>query len=136
MKRILNGVCLLIDFDETISTKGRFPVPGEQIEASLEYVNRLYNEGYYIIIWTCRSDLHLLQAEQWLLNQGYMFDKINQARPHELLLFEGKDTRKIWGHTYIGDDSLSWKVNGMPHWSEIYEMVKMLKPHNCIPEND
>jgi len=132
--RKLNGISLLVDFDETISEKGHFPIPGVPIKDSLEYLNKLYLEGYYLIIWTCRNSINQLLAEKWLLDHGYMFDKINEPRPDELLLFDGKGTRKIWSHCYIGDDSLSWKVNGMPSWKEIYDMVQQLVPKDCIPK--
>ena len=132
--RKLNNVVLAIDFDETIAERARFPESGEPLDGAIEYINKLYNEGYYIIIWTCRSGMHKLIAEKYLLENGICFDKVNEARPHELYQFNNEDTRKVWAHAYIDDSSLQWKVEGMPTWDKIYDMCQLLKPHNCIPE--
>ena len=134
MRQKLNNIVLCIDFDDTISVKGKFPVPGKQRKDSLQLINKLFLDGFYIIIWSCRSGLHKLQAEQWLMDEGYMFDQFNESRPTEKLLFNGEDTRKIWGTVYIDDRNLEWKINGMPEWNEIYKMCCQLGEENCIKE--
>ncbi len=94
--------------------------------------NRLYDEGYYIIIWSCRNGNHQLIAEKWLLDNGIKFDKFNESRPHEKILFDGNDTRKIWGTVYIDDRNLEYKLKGLPDWETLYYKCKLLKPENCI----
>lgn len=134
MLRRLNDIVLAIDFDETIAHRDRFPAIGRPLDGAIEYINKLYEEGYYIIVWTCRNSMHKLIAEKYMNEHGILFDKINESRPNELIQFNNEDTRKVWATAYIDDSSLSWKVNGVPPWNEIYDMCQKLIPHNCIPE--
>lgn len=134
--RKMNGVVLSFDFDGTINNAdAQFPDPGTEKKDSLKYLNKLYLEGFYIIIWSCRSGLHQLVGEKWLSDHGYMIDKFNESRPAEKLQFNGEDTRKIWATVYVDDRNLEWKINGMPSWEEIYHMCQKLKPENCVPNH-
>jgi hypothetical protein len=135
MRQKLNDIVLCIDFDATIAHRDAFPKIGKPLDGAVEAINKLYNEGYFIIVWTCRSGMHQLEAEQYLLDNGIPYDKVNSARPKELIQFNNEDTRKVWATAYIDDSSIEWKVKGMPHWSEIYKLCEELAPHPCIPEH-
>jgi hypothetical protein len=109
---------LSIDFDETI-VNSNYPVIHSLKENAKEYINRLYDEGYYIIIWTCRSKDEKQNAANFLRKEGVKFHCINKHHPYFLKLFKG-NTRKILADLYIDDKCLF----ELPPWEEIYKRVK------------
>ena len=114
---------IAIDFDGTI-VKDQFPAIGEMVEGAKEAINQLKKDGYYIIIWTCRSHVRLLEALEWLAKQGIHYDKINESCPANVEKYSGIDTRKIYADIYI-DDKMLVKL---PTWDEIYWIVRDLLP--------
>ena len=75
----MNDKILAIDFDDTI-VDSNYPTIVRLREGAKEYINKLYNEGYYIIIWTCRSGAHKQVAELYLLNHGkYRYAVLDKA---------------------------------------------------------
>ena len=108
---------LAIDFDETIVDNG-FP----NIETAVlklnakEIINKLFDEGFYIIIWTCRSsEDHINDAINLLNNNGIKFHKINDNYPD--LSFSPYP--KIYYDCIIDDKGLI-DVD----WLEIYNFIK------------
>lgn len=121
---------ILIDFDKTINNSN-YPNLGECYIDSKEIINKWYAQGIYIIINTCRTDIKELEAEAWLLQNGYNFHKINEHHPNGLLHFgtdiqiaHGLNSRKIYGHINIDDTNLEWATFGMPSWKRIDYMVQ------------
>jgi len=114
---------IAIDFDGTI-VEDQFPCIGEMVEGAKEAINRLKEEGYYIIIWTCRSHIRLLEAIEWLAKQGIHYDKINESCPTNVERYSGIDTRKVYADIYIDDKMLG----KLPTWDEIYWIVRDLLP--------
>lgn len=112
---------LCIDFDGTIADTDFPEINGIYPDAK-KYVNKLYEEGYYIIVWTCRTSIHELEAEAWLFDNGIKFHKINDTNPHSELVFGDpvKEGKKVFADCYI--DNMN--VFGMKPWSEIYDWVK------------
>jgi hypothetical protein len=108
---------LAIDFDDTI-VDSDYPTVIRLREGAKEYINKLYDDGFYIIIWTCRSKKHEQVAELYLLNHGIKFHKINQHHPQQLFLYE-HESRKIYADVYVDDKCLT----GLPDWPEIYEII-------------
>lgn len=109
-----------IDFDSTIA-HSRYPEIGEPVKNSLKYVNKLYNDGWYIIMWTCRSDDNSEKkpesmAYDWLVNNGYPFHQMNEHHPLLIASF-GNDTRKIAADVYVDDKN----VFGLKSWKKIYK---------------
>ena len=68
MRKKLNDIVLAIDFNSTIAHRDAFPKIGSPLTGAVEAINKLYNEGYFIIVQTCRSGMHQLEAEQYLLD--------------------------------------------------------------------
>lgn len=149
MSKEFNQLILLFDFDKTI-THSSFPDIGGAFEYSKEVINKLYLQGCYIIINTCRTGRYELEAEIWLLEQGFMFHKINQHHPNGLLHY-GNDrriehnmtSRKIWGHLIYDDLSIDWALNGHPGFYRIDRMtqtyISNLGPnnkYNILPNRD
>lgn len=114
MKKLI----LAIDFDGTV-TEEAFPAIGKLRPGAKMWINQLYADGHYIIIWTCRNGKRRLEAEHFLVESGINFHKINDHAPRVLLRY-GDDTRKVFADLYIDDRNFG----GLPHWREIYKGIK------------
>lgn len=102
---------LAIDFDGTI-VEDRYPQIGELKPGALEYINKLKQDGFWIIIWTCRAGDKLTEALTFLQKEGIRWDLVNQNMPENIEKYGG-DTRKIYADYYIDDRNLyhfdSWQ---------------------------
>ena len=107
---------LAIDCDGTI-VEDAFPKVGKLKKDAKKYINKLYAEGKYIILWTCRAKHHETTIKNFLLSKGVKFHLINKNYP--ALGFE--TSPKIYADIYIDDRGLG-SVPG--DWKEIYAMVK------------
>jgi hypothetical protein len=108
---------IAIDFDNTIS-RGKYPaIDGLQPYAK-ETINRLFADGHYLIINTCRSGEQLLQAINWMLQQGVSFHRVNDNNPENTAIY-GNNSRKIYAHLYIDDKNLG----GFPGWLQAEETI-------------
>ena len=114
---------IAIDFDGTIVTD-TFPAIGELKPNAKKTINRLKNEGYYIIIWTCRTHIRLLEAIDFLVKSGIKYDQINQSCPENVRQYNGIDSRKVYADLYIDDKG----IGVLPDWLEIYTIV-----HDRLP---
>ena len=68
---------LCLDFDGTI-VYSNYPKIGKLKPNVLEVINKLYNEGYKIIINTCRAGNYQEDAANYLLKNGIPYHKINE----------------------------------------------------------
>lgn len=108
---------IAIDFDGTIC-RGKYPnIDGEQPYAK-QTIEQLKADGHYIIINTCRSGKQLLEAINWLLQQGIPFDRVNDNEPTNVALY-GNNSRKVYAHIYIDDK----QVGGLPLWKDICNYI-------------
>jgi hypothetical protein len=117
---------LAIDFDGTI-VHDQFPGIGQIRKNAKEVINQLKSEGYYIIIWTCRTQERGAEAEEFLIENGIHFDQINQSCPANVEKFTGIDTRKVFADLYIDDKGLIL----IPEWDDIYDIVHRRLPTHC-----
>ena len=108
---------LAIDFDGTLHT-GKYPNIGEPVANSIEYMEKLHQDGHYLIIWTCREGDSLLEAINWLKEVGIPFDRVNDHEPKNKAQYGGT-TRKIYADVYVDDR----QIGGLPTWEEIYKYV-------------
>lgn len=108
---------LAIDFDGTIC-KGTYPAIDDQQPFAAETIERLYNDGHYIIINTCRSGERLLEAINWMLHQGIKFHRVNDNHPEQIALYNN-NSRKVYAHMYIDDKNLG----GFPGWPVAYHLI-------------
>jgi hydroxymethylpyrimidine pyrophosphatase-like HAD family hydrolase len=112
---------IALDFDNTIS-RGKYPaIDGLQPYAK-EVINRLYADGHYLIINTCRSGEQLLQAINWMLQQGISFHRVNDNHPEQTALYNN-NSRKIYAHLYIDDKNLG----GFPGWLQAEATINQLE---------
>ena len=110
---------IAIDFDNTI-VEEKYPEIGELRKYAGYYINKLYEDGYKILINTCRAEEYQDHAETFLREKGIKFHQINNNLP-ESIAFYKQDCRKLSAHLYIDDRCLM----GLPEtWGEIYKMVK------------
>ena len=110
---------IAIDFDGTI-VEDQFPDVGKMIPGAREAINKLYADGYTIIIWSCRTGIKKARAIEWLVMNGIKFHYFNKSCQTNVAAHGGKDTRKVYANLYIDDRMLY----ALPPWSEIYEMIR------------
>lgn len=123
---------LCVDFDATICDN----LPGHAWAASAEYgrikpyaaevINRLYDEGNYIIIWTARYlPADIKDARIFLEKHGVKYHKINE--PCEFLAY--KSLPKVFCDTQIDDNCLlniDWRF--IPYYVELRKAAAGLTP--------
>lgn len=110
---------LVVDFDGTI-VENKYPELGPLKTNVVEVLNRLYDEGYGILINTCRCQEFEHVAKKCLKNNGIKYHYMNCNFPH-LIKHYGMDCRKLSGDIYIDDKNLM----GIPDdWEEIYKIIK------------
>lgn len=114
---------IAIDFDGTI-VEDRYPEIGELKHNSKEVINKLYGEGYTIIIWTCRTYLKMLEAVEFLVKNGIKYHQINENCPKNVHKYGGSNPRKISANIYIDD----LQLEPLPDWNEIYEIIHQRFP--------
>ena len=105
---------IAIDFDGTITEDSPYPIMGMIREDAKIYIQKLYEKGYTLILWTCRSGCYLQEAESVLkLADIYKyFDYIDSTKiPYP--------SRKIVADFYIDNRALMEPVN----WKKIYNYI-------------
>jgi hypothetical protein len=117
---------LAIDFDGTI-VHDQFPGIGPLKPNSKEVINRLYSEGYFIIIWTCRTLDRMTECIDFLDKNGIKYHLVNISCPTNVEKYSGIDTRKIFADLYIDDKGLII----LPDWETIYDIVHQRLPTHC-----
>lgn len=118
---------LAIDFDGTIVTD-QYPEIGTLKPGAVEVLRRLKSEGYQLILWTCRTGLHLAKAVAFCTEHGIRFDAINNNLRSEVVRHNGSDPRKVGAIIYIDDRAIA----PLPNWDEIYRLVHK----KCPTETD
>ena len=123
-----NHVVLAVDFDGTICTEN-YPEIGREREGAKEIINKLYEEGYAIVINTCRSNINGTDAagmaKDFLRIRGIKYDSFNNNLNFLIDLYEG-DCRKISADVYIDDKCL---FNPIPSWENKYSIIKDRYPN-------
>lgn len=113
---------LSIDFDKTIVDSDYPQIFGLKKDAR-KYINLLYNEGYYIIVNTCRCGEEQDNAEKFLKDQEVYFHLINQNNP-DLVKFYCADSKKVSADIYVDDKALDSLLHPeFLEWDYIYRGV-------------
>lgn len=100
-----------VDFDGTLFID-RYPEIGDPIWPVIRHVKRRKQQGWYIILVTCRhKDDDIQRAIEAAASVGITFDAINENHPEQIEAYG--DCRKIYCDEYIDDknitiDSLGW----------------------------
>lgn len=116
---------IAIDFDGTI-VEHEFPKIGPLRKNAKEVINRLYEEGFRIVIWTCRTSQDYFDGQhqptiwhvkEFLDKEGIPYEAIN----HNVPGLDFEPYPKIYAHIYIDDRQLG----GIPDdWEKIYEIIQ------------
>lgn len=118
---------IAIDFDGTIVTD-EYPEIGTLNPGAVEVIKKLKSEGYQLILWTCRTGLHLAKAVKFCAENGIRFDAINSNLRSEVVRYNGSDPRKVGAIVYIDDRGIA----PLPDWDEIYRLIHK----KCPTETD
>ena len=110
---------IAIDFDNTIARTNYPNILGEMPYAK-EAMERLHEQGHYLIIWTSRYGKNLLDAINWLLEHKIPFDRVNEEPPEYKELYGVRTYGKIYADLYIDDHN----VGGFPGWKEILNIIE------------
>lgn len=95
---------IAVDFDGTLC-ENKYPAFGAPRK---DVINRLLKEqqaGARVILWTCRRGEDLAAAIYWSLEQGLVFDAINENLKETVEYF-GSDSRKICADEYWDDKAV------------------------------
>ena len=93
------------DFDGTLCTITKYPQIGEPIEPAINLAKEVKKNGDYLILNTMREGKPLLEAIEWCLKQGIVFDAVNDNLPH-MKEFYKNNPRKIFANYYIDNHNL------------------------------
>lgn len=111
---------IAVDFDGTLC-ESAYPSIGDVMPGAKKSLEELREKGHYIIIWTCRTGELLVNAINWLLEEGIPFDRVNDHEPENLTIY-GDGGKKVYANVYIDDKNLG----GFPGW---YETMRLLRAH-------
>lgn len=112
---------ILVDFDGTVA-RSDYPVIIGEMPYAKEVITKLYQEGHYIVLWTCRTGNALIDAINWMLEHGIPFSSVNRGHPDNIAKY-GDEGRKVYGHMQIDDKN----VGGFPGWKYCYDEVQRLE---------
>ena len=126
----LNSICkqifgfgkakvVVIDFDGTITKESKYPDIGSIRKDTAFYLNKMYFEGFYVIINTAREGNDLKAAEAFLMRHKVKYDIVNDNAPFKVEEF-GNNCRKVAGDVIIDDKNLG---NLPEEWSTIYRAI-------------
>ena len=98
---------IAVDFDGTLTevaypSIGKPKLDSEGVEIIEKVKHLKYNENWDVILWTCRTGVHLTQAIEWCKERGLEFDAINENMPYIVKAFEFEG-RKIFANVYLDD---------------------------------
>lgn len=107
---------IAVDFDGTI-VEDHFPKIGREKPFALRTLRALQEDGFTLILWTCRTGAELDAAVEFCRQGGVEFYGINENFEGETYM--GSCPRKIDADIYIDDRN----IGGLPSWGEIYQQI-------------
>lgn len=107
---------IAIDFDETITDNTPYPITGVVRPKAKEYITKLYDKGYVLVLWTCRSGKYLTDAIN-VLSENDLLDKFTLINGDTMV--RQIPSRKIVADFYIDDRSCMGEID----WDKIYEYI-------------
>lgn len=99
---------IAVDFDGTLC-EDAYPAIGAARPGAVSSMRRLYEDGHYLILWTCRTGELLKEAVNWCLEQGIPLSRINDHCPANVAKY-GEGGLKVYADRYIDDKAgfASW----------------------------
>lgn len=108
---------IAVDFDGTI-VEDAYPRIGKPKLFAFETLRKLQQEGYRLILWTCRHGMTLQEAIRFCQKHDITFYAVNQNFKGENFDPE-RESRKIHADFFIDDRNLG----GFPGWGEVYQII-------------
>jgi len=126
-------VILSIDFDGTI-VQDKYPGIGKALPGAIQAINELYDDGYCIIINSCRAREREDEMIDWLNRNGVKYCHCNENCCERIVNYR-TDCRKISADCIIDDKSLMMlnleQDNG---WHNVKHMIRMKFGDSCERE--
>jgi len=113
MKKKIFHKRIALDYDGTLVEDVSPATNGKATKGAKEFTEKLREEGWEILISTCRPDWQRKEIEHNLESQGIMFDYI---------FFYQKPGVTV----YVDDKGIRFENN----WEEIYDMIKTIEHLN------
>lgn len=107
---------IAVDFDETITDNTPYPVTGVVRLDAKKYLKLLYEQGYTLILWTCRSGQYLCDAIN-VLKENNIYQYFSGINQDTVLRYT--PSRKIVADFYIDDKSCLGEID----WKSIYTYI-------------
>lgn len=107
---------IAVDFDGTIVTNN-YPAIGRERPFAFETLRALQNQGFLLILWTCRTGKYLVDAVDFCKKNGVEFYAVNANYEGETL--DSQTMRKIEADIYIDDRNFG----DLPSWGEIFHTL-------------
>lgn len=123
MNKFIPEIIIAIDFDGTIC-EAQYPEVGKERECAKEYINKLYDLGYGIVINTCRTLHAATNAINFMEERGIKYHYFNTNFPH-LIEEYGNDCRKISADIYVEDRCLF----SIPSWEDKFKIITTRFPN-------
>jgi len=119
---------IAFDFDGTITQENHYPNCDELRPGIVDCIHKLRDEGYPIIIHTCRDCKTHDQTEEFIMMVQYLrenciyYDTINSNVMIPYFNNATFNSHKPYAIIYVGDDALGWN----PNWTgeDIYKLIK------------
>lgn len=121
----MNKINLCLDFDGTITEEPfeLFPLCGEMREGADRVIQDLFaNDKFIISIWTCRTGIAEQNCKEFLKEKNIPYHYFNNHSCESIEKYGTDEGRKISG-IYLDNQSLEWRLNGVPTWDQIEIMV-------------
>lgn len=90
---------IAVDFDGTLQ------IGSEPNRLLIDRLRREQRQGNTVILWTCREGKSLQEALQFLYEQGFVPNGVNQNSPQAIRML-GHDSRKVYADIYIDDKAV------------------------------
>ena len=126
-------VILSIDFDGTI-VKDEYPGIGKALPGAIQAINELYDDGYCIIINSCRAREREDEMIDWLNRNGVKYCHCNENCCERIVNYR-TDCRKISADCIIDDKSLMMLNLELENgWHNVKHMIRLKFGDSCERE--
>lgn len=96
-----------VDFDGLL-VENKFPEIGEIRQPMFDAVRCLQENGWRIILWSCRTGDMLKDAVEFCVQHGLVPDAVNENLK-EVQEYFGGDTRKVFANIYLDDRNANYR---------------------------
>ena len=115
---------IAIDFDGTI-VKDEYPGIGKALPGAIPAINELYDDGYCIIINSCRAREREDEMIDWLNRNGVKYCHCNENCCERIVNYR-TDCRKISADCIVDDKSLMMlNMEQENAWHNIKHMIRL-----------